>query len=620
MTFPPGLLHSPPPVKKLIGTILVATLLASGCTPEAYKRSADRQVHEILRDRKEKTLGYTPETVAEATVPTEPDRTAYVKIPQTPIPPPTTSPVEAPSVELEHGPLGPEMLFPRGFEGGPPIGIDIRGLSGLERLRLGPPAPGVAPLRFDLFRSLAYAVQNSRTYKDQMEDVYETALGVTLERHLFSPRPFANVGARVSGGDEDLDYETALVVTNQVGVRQRLPYGGEIVAQALVDFVQAVNGNVAEGESAALALSASVPLLRGAGLINLEGLISSERDLIYRIRQFEEFRRDFVIQIAGQYFDLLTAQQRIVNELQSLENNRALTEKTHALFAAGRAPFTEVQRSLQNQYRSESTLVNVQNSYQNAVDRFKLTLGMPIDRELEIIPRELEVVIPQFTDEEAILLAYQYRLDLKTAFDRIEDAQRGVENAKNGLLPDLDLTADTRLENQDGDPARRLDGDTWTYNAGVELGLPLDRLAERNAYRRSLIRLQQTQRAYEELKDEVALQARQRLRSIRSALVSLEIARSSIELAQRRLENANELLRLGSRDSRNVVEALQDLTRAQNDYEGARADLQIAILQFLRDTGTLRVDPTAGTVGHVLDRSSQLAKDAAGLNGLPRVE
>jgi hypothetical protein len=605
-------------VKKLICTILAATSLFVGCSPDHYKRSADRQVQDILRDREEKTLAYVPQVDAETTVPDEPPPSAYVKIPQTPIPPPTTSPIEPSSVELEYGPLGPAMLFPPGFEGGAPIMVQVGELGGLERLRLGPPAPGFAPLRFDLFRALAYGVQNSRIYKDQMENVYETALDVTLERHLFSPRPFARTGARVSGGGEDADYASALTVANGIGVRQQLPHGGEIVAQGLVDFVQAVNGNVTEGESAALALSASVPLLRGAGLINLEGLISSERALIYRIRQFEDFRRDFVIQIASQYFELLAQQQAIVNELQSLENNRDLTEKTQALFGAGRVRFTEVQRSLQTQLRSEANLVNAQDSYQNAVDRFKLALGMPIDTELEIIPRELEIVVPQYSDDQAIELAYQYRLDLKTAYDRIEDAQRGVSNAKNGLLPDLDLTADSRITNPNGEPASHVNDRTWTYNAGVDLDLPIDRLPERNSYRRSLIRLQQAQRTYEALKDEVALDARQRLRSIRAAQISLEIARTSIDLAQRRLENANELLRLGSQDSRNVVDALTDLTRAQNDFERARTRLQVAILQFLRDTGTLRVDPSAGAVGHVLDRGSPEVKAAAGSNTAPR--
>jgi hypothetical protein len=605
-------------MKSLFSIILAATVLLIGCSPESYKSSADRQVQDILKDRKERTLGYAPETIAETTVPDKPGPDAYAKIPQTPIPPPTTSPIEPSTVELEYGPLGPEMLFPVGFEGGLPITVDIGSLGGLERLRLGPPAPGQAPLRFDLFRSLQYAVQNSRTYRDQMENVYQTTLDVTLERHLFTPRPFANTGLRFAGGGSDTDYATALTVTNAVGIRQRLPYGGEIVAQGLVDFVQAVGGNVTEGESAALALSASVPLLRGAGMINLEGLIGSERELIYQIRNFEDFRRDFAIEIASDYFDLLAQQQAIVNELQSLENNRALTEKTQALFVAGKAPYTEVQRSLQNQYRSESNLVSAQDAYQNAVDRFKLSLGMPIDTELEIIPRELEVNIPQYSDDQAVDLAFRYRLDLKTAWDRVDDAKRGVDNAKNGLLPNLDLVADTRVGNHDGAPASHIDGRTWTYNAGVDLDLPLDRLAERNAFRRSLIRLQQSQRTYDELRDRAALDARQRLRAIRSAQLSLEIARSSIELAQRRLENANELLRLGSRDSRNVVEALQDLTRAQNDFERARTRLQVAILQFLRDTGTLRVDPNAGTLGHVLDRKFQRTAEKQTSDTLPR--
>ena len=39
------------------------------------------------------------------------------------------------------------------------------------------------------------------------------------------------------------------------GIRQQLPYGGEIVAQGLFDFVQALNDNVSDGESAELALS-----------------------------------------------------------------------------------------------------------------------------------------------------------------------------------------------------------------------------------------------------------------------------------------------------------------------------------------------------------------------------
>ena len=44
--------------------------------------------------------------------------------------------------------------------------------------------------------------------------------------------------------------------------------------------------------------------------------------------------------------------------------------------------------------------------------------------------------------------------------------------------------------------------------------------------------------------------------------------------------------------------------RAQDAYEQARAQMQIQILRFLRDTGTLRVDPGAGAIGIAMDRKS----------------
>src|SRR3954465_5422488 len=76
------------------------------------------------------------------------------------------------------------------------------------------------------------------------------------------------------------------------GVRQKLPYGGQIEAAAVANAVAVISGNVADGQTARVALTASVPLLRGAGLVNLEGLINGERQLVYQIRDFEQFRRE----------------------------------------------------------------------------------------------------------------------------------------------------------------------------------------------------------------------------------------------------------------------------------------------------------------------------------------
>lgn len=589
-----------------IGLILLLAAALVGCTPEAYKASADRDVAKLLADRKKQTIGYEPQTTAATTMPARPAKTAYKKVPFSPRQPDASPPLEPGRVERAFAPLGPDELFPPGTDA-PAFRLmsatEARA-PGFNRIKLGPPVSGNNRHVFELFQALDYGVQHSRDYQARMEDLYFVTLNVTLERHLFEPRPFANIGTTYSGGQDDVGFRSALNVTGNAGVRQQLPYGGEIVASTLVNFVNALNDNTADGESASVVLSGTIPLLRGAGLVNLEPLIQSERALVYEVRRFEEFRRSFAVNIAAQYLRLLSAQQSIANRRFNYAALAELTERTNALYAAGRINFLQVQRSLQQQLQVESSLIDAQESYQNQVDDFKIALGMPVEDELEIVAIELDVTGPDIERIDAAALALDYRLDLQTSRDQIEDAQRGVEVAKNTLLPRLDLTARSDIGNRTDTPARAIDARTLTYSAGVELDLPIDRVAERNAYRRSLINLERANRNFTLTRDQVVADVRADVRGIRSAQLTLEIQRRGIELAQRRLDFANELLVQGrSTDSRDVTDAQQSLLSAQDAYERAKADLQIQILQFLRDTGTLRVDPDAGTLGLMFDRA-----------------
>jgi outer membrane protein TolC len=486
-----------------------------------------------------------------------------------------------------------------------------------QALVAGPPAPGHEQItRLDLFGALKFGVNHSREYQDKMEDLYLSALDVTLQRHLFEPRPFVRGGLEYTGGQGDVDYRSALAATTTAGVRQKLPYGGEIVAETLVKFVNAINGNVEDGESADIALSGSLPLLRGAGMVNLEPLIASERELVYQVRTFESYRRSFAVDIASRYFALLAAQQGIDNRLQNYATLASLLERAKALFAAKRFSFLEVQRAEQSLLAGENALIDARLAYANALDNFKIALGMNVNEPLDVIPVELDVTVPDIHSTAGVEAAYRYRLELQTARDRISDAVRRVEVAKNGLQPDLNLTGSASTGNRANESIRTFDSRTLTYSAGVQLDLPVDRLAERNAYRTALINFDRSQRGFEETRDQVTAQVRQDARGIRSAQSSLQIQRRSIDLAERRLELANERLRLGvaGADTREVVEAQEDLLNAQDAYERDRANLQIRVLEFLRDTGLLRVDPDAGELGRALLRDEKGVQADAGGN------
>ena len=322
-----------------------------GCTPDFYKASADAQVERIVRERKKEALGYEPDSTPLTTVPAAPSPRAYDFIPQSPLPPPAASPIEPEKVEVPYARLGPFLPAKEVAPINTPL-PDVFGVRAAEeraadRLRLGPPAPGGEVVRLDLFRSIEYGVRHSRGYQTQSESLYLSALDVTLQRHLFEPRPFVNESLDFNGGQQDSGYQSALAATTSAGVTQQLPYGGSVTARALVSFVNALNSTTQNGESASLAISGSIPLLRGAGLVNLEPLINSERSLVYAVRGFEEYRRTFAVDIASQYFGLLTVQQSVNNRRINYSQLADLTARTEALYLggpAGRVTFLDVQR------------------------------------------------------------------------------------------------------------------------------------------------------------------------------------------------------------------------------------------------------------------------------------
>jgi len=202
----------------------------------------------------------------------------------------------------------------------------------------------------------------------------------------------------------------------------------------------------------------------------------------------------------------------------------------------------------------------------------------------------LDCPVPDVAPAEAIETALAYRLDLLTELDGVADARRGVRVAGNGLLPDLNLSGTVTFDTDPGETNfYQFTEERATWRGGVTLGLPVNRQAERNEYRRMLIDLRRAERNYELAGDTVRQDVRAAIRNFLQAKESLEIQELNIDLATNRREAATVKFELGAVRLRDKVEAEDALRNARNDYARAVSDYQVAILEFRRDTGTLRV-------------------------------
>lgn len=469
----------------------------------------------------------------------------------------------------------------------------IEAQDAIDRLEQSLAEPPADALRLDLSGTLAQAIRTSREYRTAEEEYILSALRLLIERHRWGPRFFDEVSADIAAIGEDDKFDTALSLVNELRVTQRLPYGGEVSARLLARATEDLHQRIAgpEGtQSADVILSANIPLLRGAGLAAREPRIQAERDLIYAARGFEQFRRDFLVDIATTFLDLVVQQQNITNTKNELENRLSFYERERALMDAGRASPFNAALAANSVLDTRDNLRSQIDNYTFAVDRFKVRLGLPVDQPVIIMPGGLDLPAPRVTSEEAVMAALTYRLDVQTQRDRIDDARRSIDIARNNLLPDLDFSASANITTDDerDRAGLRFNTEDNDYSAGITFGLPLDREIERLQLRQTQINFEQAKRNYDRFRDDVVVSVRQAIREIERARFSLRLQEENLEIAQLRQDSIEAAPDRATALDRS--EAADALTRAANARDRAVRDLEVAILEYLLTTGMLRVD------------------------------
>ena len=122
------------------------------------------------------------------------------------------------------------------------------------------------------------------------------------------------------------------------------------------------------------------------------------------------------------------------------------------------------------------------------------------------------------------------------------------------------------------------------------MDLPLERTAERNAYRNSLIALERATRNVQSLEDDIKLSIRNQLRTLLESRESVKIQAQSVVVAEKRVRSSQLFLEAGRIQIRDLLEAQDDLLAAQNSLTSAVVSYRIAELALQRDLGLLRVN------------------------------
>jgi outer membrane protein TolC len=499
-----------------------------------------------------------------------------------------------------------------------------------------PPWMGDVPMKFTLLDALQVAAKNSREYQTQKEFVYLSALDLDFEcdqfRDTFSGLLEGAFQTDRSGPDPVSDRTSSAVA----GLTRRFGSGAELAAAIGIDLVALLSQDRVDSRGVFADATVAIPLLRGSGKhIVLEDLTQAERNVIYAIYGFERFKRVFAVDVASAYLDVLRQLDSIQNAEEQYEGLVRTTWRAKRHGDAGILDQIEVDQAVQSELSARSSWIRAQQQYEQQLDSFKQTLGLPTDANIELDREELSRLVQAVTDtmlaktdmsggamadritgdatvtlvppgrgtpgpyelneEEAVALALANRLDLRISQGAVDDRKRKVVVAADQLRAEATLFGSASAGGRRGSgsatlPNSQLDFYEGQYSADMSIDLPFERTAERNLYRASLIDLEGAVRDLQEIEDAVKQDIRDGLRNLLEDRENLFIQSDAVRLAKGRVRSTELSQEAGFVEIRDLLEARDDLLSAQNSFTGAVVSYRIGELSIQRDMGLLLVD------------------------------
>ncbi|HOG49831.1 MAG TPA: hypothetical protein PKY10_04525, partial [Lentisphaeria bacterium] len=171
------------------------------------------------------------------------------------------------------------------------------------------------PIALSLVDAIVIAARHNRDFQSQKDALFQTALALDLEDHQFQNTFTGILSSTLSSSHNGDRRNNGLTNDASLGVKRTFKNGIELTSSLSVDLVKMLTGDRGSSWGILGDASINIPLLRGAGeFIAAESLTQAQRNLVYAVRDFEQYKRGFIVRIANSYLGVLQSSQRIINQ------------------------------------------------------------------------------------------------------------------------------------------------------------------------------------------------------------------------------------------------------------------------------------------------------------------
>jgi len=276
-----------------------------------------------------------------------------------------------------------------------------------------------------------------------------------------------------------------------------------------------------------------------------------------------------------------------------------------------------VQEALQSLGLSESVALRQQDEYRDWVRRiFSAFQNELVSLSLMQTRTRLDAMtlVPiAITPEEAFQVAEENRLDWMNRRSQLVDAWREIDIRADRLKGVLDLRfeGNARVADRSGVGFNRNASD---LNVGLRWDSPLTRYTEMMRYRETQIAYQRARRDYNVYVDTVHADLLRILRDVQAHKINFEINRNAVfvgalraDVMQLQMEQPPRGGNIDTNTSQQLIDALNDLMRSQNDLLNTWVSFQTDRMLLDYHMGTMELDDR----GHWVDRGMKASTTPA---------
>jgi outer membrane protein TolC len=277
----------------------------------------------------------------------------------------------------------------------------------------------------------------------------------------------------------------------------------------------------------------------------------------------------------------------------------------------------DIYQSKQQVATADLALANAQFNLKQAEDALRLQIAADLDPEIRKLPIVLteNVDLPNpdaitFDPEAAVEQALANRPDLKGALQRLDVDDLSIQSAKNGLLPQLDLSGVYTTQGRGGVFFQRTGlgtsavvntlpggfGDALTqmfgfgypiYGASLTLRLPIKSHNAAMDLADAVVRKKTDALNLRNNQETVRLNVLNAVTGLNGSKEQLKLAKTLLDISNANKDAMDNKYELGTEIIPNVTRAAQDLTTAEFSVVSNQIGLRRAILTVLTQAGTL---------------------------------